>query len=489
MHRGIAVILLGMATVGCSRGVVTRSDPYRSHRQEVAVEDGATVPADMSGAVVTELATTQPASVQPEVQETQPEVHRDQTFILAAGDKEWSRVVLDQVLERAAPLLETNEQGVDGGESRRIRQLEKLAEQCRVLQKRLVRIPEQLELFSLELQIRHAVALEVTDLGTTDKRISGLRDTAESVKGLDGIEAAELARYWLLQADLLAMRVQGTVLDDDQYIVISRLEGFLQRSQLGGRDRQADISDEAAVNPAVFSMLRAVKWALLHLYDQVGMNGQACELAQQLKTVRYRLDGGDGRGDLERVLGCCKLLGQRFEARVRTDVGEVWSSDDHRGGPILLHFWAPWAKPSTKVIDHLSQQYAQLHDRGLNVLSIQLGCRPDVRVQPLSVDWATCSQSDGSADLAKLFQVTSLPRFAMIDGEGYIVAIGSTLGILRAIDGLDDSDIPGDDPTPTDRRTPGKPKQRNAPRLLLEPSRPIQQSAAVAEPAITPAAE
>ena len=505
-RSSMLLILLGIVAAGCARDIAANNDPRVLRRQRSAIKDGAVEPAVISlpeakpatkpasePKPVTEAESTKPVANQPIVRQqavpgTQQEGRRDPSFILAAGDREWSRAMVDQILEKAAPLLHISGQEIEGSGSRRFQQLEGMVQQCRALQPRLGCFPEKLELFSLELQMSYALALGATDPRNVDRRIADLRDTVDSVKRLDGIEAEELARFWLLQADLLAMRVQSAALDGDQFNVISRLEGFLQRSQLesGVFD---DASDEKVVNPALFSMLRAVKLALLNLYDQVGLNRQACELAQQLKAVRYRFDGVNARGDLDRVLGYCKLLGQRFEARIQTELGDVWSSNDYLGGPILLHFWASWAKPSTQVVGQLREKYAQLHGQGLNILSIQLGCGPEAGDQSLAVEWATCVQGDGHPDFAKLFQITSLPRFAVIDGEGYVRAIGSTLGVLRTIDRLNPPASTTDDGLATKDRAADRPTPSDAPRVLEPINRPVQQSPSMTRPESVPTAE
>ena len=94
----------------------------------------------------------------------------------------------------------------------------------------------------------------------------------------------------------------------------------------------------------------------------------------------------------------------------------------------------------------------------------------------------------GQPDFAKLFQVTSLPRFAVIDGQGYILAVGSTLGVLRAIDGLVVASTSGKNLTAMDPTAQERPSPPKAP-TVLGPNRFIQQSAETTGVGTVPAAE
>ena len=185
----------------------------------------------------------------------------------------------------------------------------------------------------------------------------------------------------------------------------------------------------------------AVQRSLLDLYDHRGMSRQVVDLLGQINQ-NVDLQWTD-RLQLDRQFGYCDILGNRFDAQLETIDGRTWSSQDHLGKPVLFHFWSDQQQGWDDAQGSLAA-LRQLRDRlggTLEIVSIWCSANQSkiakisqaLKAKSLKVDWSVCCAMVGDDNLQHLFSVQTLPRYVLINAQGQIEAVGSSLAILKQV--------------------------------------------------------
>lgn len=161
----------------------------------------------------------------------------------------------------------------------------------------------------------------------------------------------------------------------------------------------------------------------------------ACAL--MLSTVALAGDGAPARRDAsrERLTSAFALLDARDLQGTR------WTAASLRGRIVVLDFWATWCAPCLAELPWLRRIQARHGDR-----VVVLGVNLDVSdrrtltgwLRRQGVEWPQLHDGRGyNGDLARQFEVTSLPTSVLIDREGRVQALnlrGERL--IAAIDAL-----------------------------------------------------
>ncbi|GGI57608.1 TlpA family protein disulfide reductase [Winogradskyella haliclonae] len=115
-----------------------------------------------------------------------------------------------------------------------------------------------------------------------------------------------------------------------------------------------------------------------------------------------------------------------------SDDNKVFSNNDLEGKVTLIDFWATWCKPCIKEFPVIEKYYNTYKNKGFNVISISLDTDIE-RLKSFSrkkiFPWTTSLYSaDGlKGDIAKKFQLASLPKLILVNKEGRIIAMDKEL--------------------------------------------------------------
>jgi cytochrome c biogenesis protein CcmG/thiol:disulfide interchange protein DsbE len=123
---------------------------------------------------------------------------------------------------------------------------------------------------------------------------------------------------------------------------------------------------------------------------------------------------------------------------LKTPTGDPIQLSDLRGQALLINLWATWCPPCRSEMQTIEKVYTEYKDKGFTVLAINmtyqddpLAIMPFVNEQGLSFPILL----DETSEVAKVFQMRSLPSSFFVDRNGIIheVVIGGpmTEALLR----------------------------------------------------------
>lgn len=116
--------------------------------------------------------------------------------------------------------------------------------------------------------------------------------------------------------------------------------------------------------------------------------------------------------------------------------GEPLSIAKYKGKIVLVNFWATWCSPCMDALPNIIDAYKKYHDKGLEIIGINLDKDADELKKFLEEKGMTWQQFfDGQGWENKLvlkYGVTSLPMSYLLDREGKIIAKRLTAETLAA---------------------------------------------------------
>jgi thiol-disulfide isomerase/thioredoxin len=138
-------------------------------------------------------------------------------------------------------------------------------------------------------------------------------------------------------------------------------------------------------------------------------------------------------GRLKRV----ELVGKPAPPIQGTDLdGKAFSLAAQKGKVVLVVFWASWCLPNAAQVTWLEQARDAYHNRGLEVVGVNLDVQqdngqkletvlPNIRrfLLDYNVPWPTLVNGSGDRDYAKAYGVADIPANVMIGRDGTVVQI------------------------------------------------------------------
>ncbi len=102
---------------------------------------------------------------------------------------------------------------------------------------------------------------------------------------------------------------------------------------------------------------------------------------------------------------------------------EIIKLSDLKGKVVILDFWATWCGPCRETIPHVKTIYEKYKDKGVEVIGINMdeSSKIDAVVEFIKTNGMKYQViSDAKGNVASQYGVTSIPRFFIIDKNGYI---------------------------------------------------------------------
>ena len=104
--------------------------------------------------------------------------------------------------------------------------------------------------------------------------------------------------------------------------------------------------------------------------------------------------------------------------------GSSWSLAEHRGGVVLVNFWATWCPPCRTETPDLVRLYNRYSARGFTVAGVAMDDDPEAQVPPFvaryKIPYPIVTPTD---EFALAAQVQALPTSLLLDAHGRVAAI------------------------------------------------------------------
>jgi WD40 repeat protein len=134
-----------------------------------------------------------------------------------------------------------------------------------------------------------------------------------------------------------------------------------------------------------------------------------------------------------------ELLGRPMPIVGHTTSGADFNSDDFRGKVMFVDFWATWCRACVAEMPNIKTIYADLHERGLEVVGISLDDEPSVVAQfakDQDIPWAMLggNSTDGSGlhhPMAVKYGIETLPATFVLGKDGKVAAVNLRGRALR----------------------------------------------------------
>ncbi|POY37893.1 thioredoxin [Solitalea longa] len=99
---------------------------------------------------------------------------------------------------------------------------------------------------------------------------------------------------------------------------------------------------------------------------------------------------------------------------------------------VLVDFWASWCNPCRKSIPHLKKAYAELNDKGLQIVSISIDKKEADWVKAQGEEQLPWPSFLDKGTTANAWKVRAIPTMFLLDSKGTVVGEGLSLDELLA---------------------------------------------------------
>ncbi len=183
-----------------------------------------------------------------------------------------------------------------------------------------------------------------------------------------------------------------------------------------------------------YSDYREVDGFILPFKEEVNIPNAGYKLEMTYSDIKINPSFSEDNFKLDESwvsLGVGKPI-PRFNLPLAQDESKFISNQDIEGKITLIDFWATWCKPCMEEFPKIKNAYRAYKDKGFNVVSISVDKdkkRLDnfLNKKPFPWEYSLYSEGEFKSDLAKKFQLVTLPKPILIDRKGHIIVMDAEL--------------------------------------------------------------
>ena len=120
-----------------------------------------------------------------------------------------------------------------------------------------------------------------------------------------------------------------------------------------------------------------------------------------------------------------QLVGSKMDVFGTTLEGDELDWKDYRGKVVLVDFWATWCGPCLAELPNLKDAYEKYHDKGFEVIGVNIDNRRFVVDQYLAknpLPWKQLHQEDEGNALAEHYGVNAIPFIVLVGADGKVIS-------------------------------------------------------------------
>jgi len=164
---------------------------------------------------------------------------------------------------------------------------------------------------------------------------------------------------------------------------------------------------------------------LLHLANANEFNAEEEKARQQYGKLVDGFAATDAGKKAAGALRRLDLVGKPLTIKGTGLQNESIDSSNHLGKPVLIFFWASWASPVKAELPELTKVYNKYHDRGFEIVGIDLDNERgevDAFLKQNPLAWPQIFEAGGmESRLAIDYGIISLPTMFLVDADGKVV--------------------------------------------------------------------
>jgi thiol-disulfide isomerase/thioredoxin len=129
-----------------------------------------------------------------------------------------------------------------------------------------------------------------------------------------------------------------------------------------------------------------------------------------------------------------ELIGKTLDIRGQTGLGTPIDWESYRGQFVLIDFWATWCGPCMRAAPDIRALYERHHERGFDVVGINLDRDPDALTKYLDKEnppWVNVIAEDAKK-ISEELGIHAIPALLLVDKEGKVIAVSHSISEIAA---------------------------------------------------------
>jgi thiol-disulfide isomerase/thioredoxin len=248
------------------------------------------------------------------------------------------------------------------------------------------------------------------------------------VARLDGVEKKLLTDSAVPEQIRLQIRVNSL----ERAAASKRTEGFL--AVLDTYEKEAwKLQSEFPQRPEGYSMLMKIA--------QLWLSNDELERARAVAArIASHAAPPEAKARAEMMIKHFELLGKPLALKFRAVDGREVDLRKLRGKVVLVDFWATWCQPCLMEIPKVTAAYTRLHDKGFEIVGINLDYEKrnlDFVTQRAGMTWPQHFDGQGSDnEFAQQFGVALIPTMWLVDKQGVLRDLNGGVNLEQKVEKL-----------------------------------------------------